>query len=73
MVATACLGKFTDDFLLESADRQPILINSRLLGVEVQGVEACLDVGPLRFDDILALVPTRFAADSCVVCLDELG
>ena len=73
VVAAARLGKLTDDSLLESADRQPILINSRFLGVEVQGVEACLDVGPQRFDDVLALVPTRLAADSRVVRLDELG
>ena len=39
VVAAACLGKLTDDSLLESADGQPILINPRFLSVEVQGIE----------------------------------
>lgn len=73
MVAAARLCKFTDDFLLKSADRQSVLIDADLAGIKMQRSEICLDIGPQRFENILSLVPTRPAADSQVMGLHELG
>ena len=73
MVAAAGMGEFSDDSLLESADGQPILIDSRFSRIEPQGIEVCSDVGPQRLNHVLALVPTHRAAHSCIVCLYDPG
>ena len=73
VVAAACLGKFTDNFLLESADGQPILINPYLPTFQMQGVEIPFNLSPQSLDNLLALAPTRLSADFRVMHPHRLG
>ena len=67
MVPTAGVRQLTDNSLLEAADGQTVLINTRFRALPVQGVEVFLDVGPQRINDPLALSPTRPATDPRII------